>query len=145
MRFNTFWGSGETNAFSERFLLSMCCFSKVSVLNKTQSMHKVKHMQLQNLISYCCLHLSLSILLYVSLFWFLPFFCWGGVTTCMDCLFGVTIETHVSVWLFVCSCPCVCVFVLVWWDCSSASCIMTSTRHRPRNIKSVCFLGLCNG
>lgn len=68
---------------------------------------------------------------FASQSWFLPFsFCWGWVTTCTDCLFGVAIETRASVRLFVCSCSTACVFVLVRWACSSAPCIMTSSRHR---------------
>lgn len=39
---------------------------------------------------------------FASQSWFLPFsFCWGWVTTCTDCLFGVAIET-----VRVCACLC---------------------------------------
>lgn len=49
-----------------------------------------------------------------------------------------------------CECVAVCVYTLcglarLRWGCSSASCFMTSSRHRTRHIQSVCFLGLCNG
>lgn len=38
------------------------------------------------------------------------------------------------------------VFMLVVrWGRSSASCMMTSSRHRPQHIEWFCFLGLCNG
>lgn len=66
-------------------------------MNTIQSMHKMKHILLQNLELISLLLLSTLMSVFVSLSWFLPFFCWGGVTTYTDCLFGVAIETHVSV------------------------------------------------
>lgn len=61
-----------------------------------------------------------------------------GSPKCTDCLFGVAIETHDSVFVPLCVC------VLVCWGCFSASHVMTSSRHRLRHIQSVCFLGWCN-
>ena len=94
-------------------------------------------------VSYCCIHLCSRFLSH-----FYVCFCLA-VSVSPFFLLGWGHHMHgLFVWSCYrnsCECVSVCVNMSVWRGCSSASCVMTSSRHRPRHIESVCFHGLCNG